>query len=232
MTPRARALRRLSVAATVLATLALAARLAAGDALTDPAALVARLRDVPAIAPLFVVAYAVAAAVALPATPLTLVGGALFGVGAGSLLNWLGATLGATGSFLLARGLAGDAVRDALGARAGVLDTLSAPATIATIVRLRLVPVVPFNGLTLAAAAAGVALRTFVVGTAIGIVPGTVIYTWFAERLLAGATDASRRAFVQLALAGAALLALSFLPAIVRRVSRGAAGPTRPAARR
>ena len=232
MSTRRRAVVRLVVAAVVLVAIAAAARLLAGDALADPAALVTRLRGTPAIIPLFVIAYALAAAFALPATPFTLVGGALFGVGLGSLLNWLGATLGATGSFLIARGLAGDAVRGALGERAQVLDALRGRGGTAAIARLRLVPVVPFNGLTLAAAAAGVSLRAFVVGTGLGIIPGTVIYTWFAERLLAGATDASRTAFLQLALAAGALVALSFVPALVRRVSRDGDAPTPPAAPR
>ena len=168
-------------------------------------------------APLFVVTYVVVTSLGLPATPLTLAGGALFGVAAGSGLNWLGATLGATGAFFVARALGRDAVRRLLGRRTAALDRLSGMGTFTSLVRLRLIPVVPFNGLNFGAGLAGVQPGAFVASTAVGIIPGTVIYTYFADSLLNGVAGARQEAFVQIAIAGTLLIALSFVPRIARR---------------
>jgi uncharacterized membrane protein YdjX (TVP38/TMEM64 family) len=85
--------------------------------------------------------------------------------------------------------------------------------------RLRLIPVVPFVGLSIAAGSP-VPLRAFLIGTAVGIIPGTLIYTWFAHSLLLGSVEASRSAYVQLAVAATLLIALSFLPKLVSRWSK------------
>ncbi len=207
----------------LLAAAALAAwRLGFFD-LRDPhrlAAFVQRARAVPAIAPLFVAVYAVVAAFGLPATPLTLAGGAIFGTVLGSVLNWAGAVLGGAGSWLLAHALGEDAFRRLLGRWSDKLGTLDARSGFTTVFRLRLVPVVPFNVLSFAAGLAGVPFRAYVLGTALGIVPGTVIYTYFADSLIAGVAGASHAAFVRLGIAAALLLLVSFAPTLVRRIRR------------
>ena len=168
-------------------------------------------------APLFVITYIAITTLGLPATPITLAGGALFGVVEGAGLNWLGATLGATGAFFVARALGRDAVRRLLGRRSAVLDRLTGAGTFTSLVRLRLIPVVPFNGLNFGAGLAGVQPGAFVASTAFGIIPGTVIYTYFADALLNGVAGAREEAFVQIAIAGTLLIALSFVPRIARR---------------
>jgi uncharacterized membrane protein YdjX (TVP38/TMEM64 family) len=93
------------------------------------------------------------------------------------------------------------------------------------VLRLRLLPLVPFNVLSFAAGLAGVPFRPYLAATALGILPGTIVYTYFADSLLAGVEGASRQAFARVAAAGALLLAVSFGPALVRRLRRGPAGP-------
>ena len=196
-------------------------------ALRDPKRLaeaVRRARDIRLIAPLFVVSYAVIAGLGLPATPLTLAGGAIFGTVLGSLLNWCGAVMGASASFFLARLLGRDAVHGILGKWSEKLDALSARAGFATLFRLRLLPVVPFNVLSFAAGLAGIPFRSFLAATALGIIPGTLVYTYFADSLLAGVEGASRRAFVRVALAAALLLAISFAPSLIARLRRHPGG--------
>jgi len=56
----------------------------------------------------FVAFYAALQSVGVPALILSLTGGALFGVVFGAMLNVTGATIGACGAFLLARGLGRD----------------------------------------------------------------------------------------------------------------------------
>lgn len=169
------------------------------------------------VAPVFVLTYVIITTVGLPATPLTLAGGALFGPWWGSLFNWLGATLGATGAFLLARALGRDAVRSLLGTRAGALDVLAGDQAFSSLLRLRLLPIVPFNGLNFGAGLAGVRPGPYVLATALGIIPGTAVYTYFADALLAGVDGAREAALLRVAIAGALLVLLSFLPTLARR---------------
>jgi len=212
---------RLLIFAGLLVSAWLAARATGVLAYADPARLqeaVTRARGWSWSAPAFVAAYAIASTLGLPASPLTLAGGAIFGVGLGSVLNWAGATLGAFCAYTVARRLGGDAVRALLGARGNALDRLAGDDAFPALVRLRLIPVIPFNGLNFGAGLAGVRPFPFLASTALGIIPGTVVYTYFADALLAGAAGARREAFVQLAVASVLLLALSFAPRLARRL--------------
>lgn len=177
----------------------------------------ARVRSVPALPLWFVLVYIAATALALPAWVLTLAGGALFGTLLGTTLSWGGATLGATLAYLLGSTLGRGALHALLGHRAAALDRLSTRHGFRTLLRLRLLPIVPFNLLNYAAALAGVRPRDFVGATALGILPGTFVYTYFASALVAGVAGARTRAFLNVLTAGGLLVLLSFLPALGRR---------------
>lgn len=188
-------------------------------ALRDPQKLAAAIRSarrVHYIGPIFVAVYVLAATFGLPASPLTLAGGAIFGVELGIVLNWLGAVLGACGAYALTRVLGRDAVQ-ASGRWGDKLNMLGARSGFGIMFRLRLIPVVPFNLLNIAAGLASVAFRPFALGTALGILPGTIIYTWFADSLVAGVEGASQRAFVRLAVAAVLLVGLSFGPQLITK---------------
>lgn len=185
--------------------------------LSKAAAAVRDLRDVRFIIPLFVLAYALAATFGLPGSILTLAGGAMFGFGLGTLLNWSAATAGAVGAYTLARTLGRDAFRGVLGKYGDKLDTIAENKGFLAILRLRLIPAVPFNVLNFASGLAGVPARSYITATALGIIPGTAIYTYFADALLAGAEGAQEKALLRLGIAGGLLVLLSFVPAIARR---------------
>jgi uncharacterized membrane protein YdjX (TVP38/TMEM64 family) len=212
---------KLALLAAVIGGAVLVARWAGLERYTDLEALagaVRQARDLPLAPLLFVVAYALIASFGLPALALTLAGGAIFGVGLGFALNWAGASLGAVGGYLLARALGRDAVGRLLGRHAGRLDALASAHGFATIFRLRLIPVVPFNVLNFAAGLAGVPLRAYAAGTALGIIPATFVYTYFADSLLGGAEGAREQALVRVAIAGGLLVLLSFVPVLARRL--------------
>ncbi|HUF27421.1 MAG TPA: VTT domain-containing protein [Gemmatimonadaceae bacterium] len=191
--------------------------LADGDRLRETLDAVRELRALPA---LFLVVYVIVASVGLPSSPMSLAGGAIFGFAFGSVLNWMGAFLGALGAYALGRALGANAVRRILRRHASVLDTVTRHADFLSILRLRLLPVVPFNGLNYAAGIARVPARTFALATGLGIIPATLIFTWFADALVSGVTGASRRALIHVAIAGALLIAISFAPALVRRMQQ------------
>jgi len=105
-----------------------------------------------------------------------LTGDLLFGWMAGTALAVFAATIGAALIFLIARSSFGDT----LAARAGpwlnrLRDGFQENA-FSYLLFLRLVPAFPFFVVNLAPALLGVPLRTFVVGTAVGIIPGTAAF--------------------------------------------------------
>jgi uncharacterized membrane protein YdjX (TVP38/TMEM64 family) len=166
----------------------------------------------------FVVAYAVLSALDFSGLVLTLAGGVVFGFERGFLLNTIGANLGANAAYGLARMLGKDAVVAILGTRFSRMQRFAETGGFLWLLRLRLIPVVPFNLLNLAAGLAGMPWRTFAAATALGIVPGTLIYTFFADAIVTGTAGASRAAFTRLLVAGALLLLLTFAPAAARRL--------------
>ncbi len=192
--------------------------------LHDRVALVAaieRARAVPFIAALFVATYACAAAIGVPATPLTLAGGALFGIPNGIALNWVGEMLAALLAFAVTRatGLRARGTTAPASVAAGDSTTaLSSPRGRATLFRLRLIPVVPFALLNAGAAVAGMSWRDYILATGAGIIPITVIYTISASELVAGVAGSGARAFTTALIAAAVLVAITFLPALVGRI--------------
>ncbi len=225
---RSKSLLRLGALALVLVIVAIIALRTGLLDLRDSEKLLAvieRARAVPYIHVVFVLVYIVVATFGLPATPVTLAGGILFGTGLGSLLNWLGATLGATGTYLLARLVGGDALRGLLGGQAARLDLLAGQQGFSTLFRLRLLPVIPFNALSFTAALSGIGIRPYVAATGLGILPGTIIYTYFAGSLVSGVSGASGTARMNLIIASVLLLTLSFLPTIVAKVRGSKSAP-------
>ena len=184
--------------------------------LHDRRALVAaidRAETIPYFDALFVLIFAVAAAIGVPATPLTLAGGALFGIGRGIVLNWLGEMLAALLAYWIVRATG---LRSAKAVAASA-DRLTTPRARATLFRLRLIPVAPFALLNAGAAIAGMPFRDYALVTAAGILPVTVIYTVSASQLVAGVHGSSRRALLIALAGGAVLVGMTFLPALLRR---------------
>jgi uncharacterized membrane protein YdjX (TVP38/TMEM64 family) len=124
----------------------------------------------------FVLVYAAITLLPLPKNVLSVVAGLLFGLVDGVLLVLPGAMLGALVAFGLGRRLGRDAVERFTGTRVARVDALLARRGLVAVLVSRLVPVLPFTGINYAAGLTAIRLRDFVLGTAIGIVPGTVAY--------------------------------------------------------
>jgi uncharacterized membrane protein YdjX (TVP38/TMEM64 family) len=174
----------------------------------------------------FVVGYAaLMTTMWVPAWVCSIVGGFLFGFWLGAAYSLVGATLGATSLFTLARlGLGGLTRRAAPFVRR--LEAGFRRDAFSYLVVLRLVPMVPFAVVNVAPAGLGVPTRTFVLATLLGIVPSTLIYAGLGNALVElGASGetldgavAMTRPRVLLPLVGLALLALT--PVWYRRVRR------------
>lgn len=126
----------------------------------------------------FFAVYTIVVALSIPgAIWLTLLGGFLFGALIGAPLIVLAATLGATMVFLIARSSLGAALKTRAGPWLSRLEAGFRENAASYLLILRLVPAAPFFVVNLAPAFLGVRLWTFVWTTALGIVPGTVVFT-------------------------------------------------------
>jgi uncharacterized membrane protein YdjX (TVP38/TMEM64 family) len=127
---------------------------------------------------LFVAAYVAVTAFSLPvATAMSLLSGALFGRWFGTLWVDIAATTGATLACLAARYLLRDWVQARFpGERLRAIDRGIAENGLNFLLFLRLIPLFPFFLINLAAGLTALPLRTFVIGTLAGILPGTFLY--------------------------------------------------------
>ncbi|MGH7637974.1 MAG: TVP38/TMEM64 family protein [Gemmatimonadaceae bacterium] len=218
---RAQAIARLTLLAAIVAV-ALVGVWRIG-LLNDPArakAALQNLRQVRHLPVVFVTVYAFTAAIGVPPMVLTLAAGAVFGTRYGIIYSWIGALLGAIGGYVLARSVGGNAFRHVLGRYRDKLDDLLDRATIASLFRLRVNPIVPFNAMNFASGMAKVSFRDYVIATAFGILPAIIVYAYFADSVIAGATGARERAFLHIAIAGLVIIVLSLGPATWRRLTR------------
>lgn len=126
----------------------------------------------------YLFAYVVAVALSLPGgTVMTLVGGFLFGALGGTLLTVFGATIGATALFLAASTALGDKLREKAGGWIEKLQDGFQENELSYMFVLRLVPLFPFFVVNLAPAFLGVSLRSYVIATFFGIIPGTAVFS-------------------------------------------------------
>ena len=144
--------------------------------------------------------YAVLTVALVPGLPLTLAAGALYGAVGGAAVSVIGASIGATAAFGLARRGARDSVERVRGERLAALEKRLDGKGLLALLTLRLVPVVPFNALNYAAGATSIGVRDYVIATTFGIIPGAVAFA----ALGAGLDDPASPLFI-----GAAALAIA-----------------------
>jgi uncharacterized membrane protein YdjX (TVP38/TMEM64 family) len=166
---------------------------------------------------IYVVAYAAATTLAIPGSFLTLAGGAIFGVVQGTIYTTIGANIGANAAFGVARFLGRSGVQRLAGDRLDRLDRATSNHGFRGLLTLRLIPAVPFNALNFGSGLTAISWSSYALATAIGIFPGTVVYTMFADALLAGSREASQGALIRVLISGALLILLSFLPSIAKK---------------
>jgi uncharacterized membrane protein YdjX (TVP38/TMEM64 family) len=125
----------------------------------------------------FIGVYIVAVALSLPgATILTLCAGAIFGSVTGTLVVNVGATLGATLAFLVARFLLRDWVEKKFGAKLKPFNDGFSKNAINYMLFLRLVPLFPFFLINLVSGLTQIRLPVYFFGTMFGTLPGTFVY--------------------------------------------------------
>ncbi len=127
---------------------------------------------------IYILVYVAVVALSLPGgLVMTVTGGLLFGWLVGALATVVGATAGATIIFLIAKSSLGEALAAKAGPWLAKLRDGFKENALSYLLFLRLVPVFPFWLVNLAPALLGVPLQTYVIGTAIGIIPGTIAFS-------------------------------------------------------
>ena len=175
----------------------------------------------------FVAGYAAATVAFVPGSLLTMAAGAIFGLAKGTLLVFLGATLGSTLAFLVARYLARDAIERRLADRPrfGAIDKAVGGQGLKIVFLLRLSPVFPYNLLNFGLGLTRVRLLDYVLAC-FGMIPGTFLYVYYGKALgslaaVAGGA-APERGTGDWVLLGVGLVATVVVTAFVTRIARRA----------
>ena len=171
------------------------------------------------IAGLFLGLYITLTVVGIPGTVLTTAGGILFGLSWGTFWSVLGATLGALGAFWAARYICRDWATKKF--RENTLlkrihkATRQNPLTL--VLALRFAPITPFNLLNFLFGLTPIHWLPYTLGTFIGIIPGTILYTWIGVSGKNALSGGDRLPFF---FALTALCVLSILPPILMKKYR------------
>ena len=169
-------------------------------------------------APLVFVAGYVAAVVAfVPALPLTILAGLVFGPVWGTLYTSVASTAGACLSFLVARYAARGAVARWMAPypALGRIDRAVARHGARIVMITRLVPIFPFNLQNYAYGLTSIRFGAYALTSWLCMLPATVAFTTAAGAVVAGAWDV-RRMLLLLGVAGVLIVGLSLLPRWLR----------------
>ncbi|MDZ4739321.1 MAG: VTT domain-containing protein [Alphaproteobacteria bacterium] len=176
----------------------------------------------------FILAYIAVAALSLPVgVVLSVAGGFLFGSVFGAAWIVIGATIGATILFVVAKSALGEPLRQRFASQVKTMEEGFKANAFSYLLLLRLVPLFPFWLVNLAPAFLGVSLSIFVATTFIGIIPGAFVFASIGNGLNA-LFDAGEQP--DLSLLGllarpdfyipiAGLAVLSLIPIVYRAVS-------------
>jgi uncharacterized membrane protein YdjX (TVP38/TMEM64 family) len=174
---------------------------------------------------LFGLAFIPAAVLLVPASVLTLGAGFVFGVAKGTVIVSLGSTAGAAAAFIVARTAGHDWVVGRL-ARYPAVDAIGRAVeseAFKVVLLTRLSPLFPFNLLNYAFGLSSVPLKTYLLASWIGMLPGTLMYIYLgsaAQSVAALLSGDLRRTPGQQAMFAAGLVATVAVTTIVTRAAR------------
>jgi uncharacterized membrane protein YdjX (TVP38/TMEM64 family) len=133
---------------------------------------------------IFILIYAVSVAFSIPgATILTLAGGLVFGTIPGAIFVNVGATAGAIGVFIFARYLLGAKLQEKYAEKLAKFNRELEINGYSYLLTLRFIPLFPFWMINLFAGLTKIPLRTYAWTTALGILPGSLVYTYTGNQL-------------------------------------------------
>ena len=124
-----------------------------------------------------------------PVAVLALAGGLLFGLVWGSIYTFLGAILNCSVMFLLARYVGREKVAQLIQSKLSPLwqsrlQALNSSGGFILLIVLRLIPAVPYNLINYAFGLTSMSYRTYIIGSALGIIPGTLAFINIGDKAL------------------------------------------------
>jgi len=164
---------------------------------------------------LYALVYAACVVLFIPASILTLGAGATFGVIKGTIVVVIGATLGATGAFIVARTIARKRV-EAMAAkdrRFRALDKAISTEGAKIVLLVRLAVVFPFTYSNYVFGLTGVRVLPYALATFVGIIPGSIAFVYIGAAA-AAATAGTVKIVVYVVGAILALIASAFVARI------------------
>lgn len=131
----------------------------------------------------FILLYALGPSFLVPGAVMTIAGGLAFGTVWGAAYSMIGADIGALIAFGAGRFLGKSFAHRIVGRRfRGALDRLERSGFY-VILYLRIVPVIPYNALNLLAGASPISFRDYFWASAIGMIPGTILFAFLGDAL-------------------------------------------------
>jgi uncharacterized membrane protein YdjX (TVP38/TMEM64 family) len=131
----------------------------------------------------YMLLYAFGPSFLVPGAVMTIAGGLAFGALRGSVYSLLGAEAGALVAFAAGRFLGRSFVQRVVGGRFEKLLAQIGRHGFQIIFYLRLVPLIPYNALNLLAGASPITFRDYFWASAIGMVPGTILFAFLGDAL-------------------------------------------------
>jgi uncharacterized membrane protein YdjX (TVP38/TMEM64 family) len=172
---------------------------------------------------IYAIVYAICCVLLVPASALTLGAGAIFGFAAGALVVLVGATLGATAAFLLGRTVFRRRVVSMTSSspRLAAIDRAVATEGTKIMLLMRLSGFPPFTWINYALGLTGVSLRSYVLTTVFGMIPGLLAITWAGDAGAAALTGSGNRISLIITAVGAILVS-AYIAHIAHRAIRRA----------
>lgn len=167
----------------------------------------------------YIILYAVGVCLFLPGTLLTGLGAAIFGPYLGFVYVWIAAMIGSSAAFFIGRTLAREYASSLIGDRLKKYDDAIERNGFATVLYLRLV-YFPFTPMNFGMGITKVRFKDYALGTGLGIIVGTFIFTFFIGALrdiwMSGnwAELISFKVFFSIAL----FIASFFIPKLVKKI--------------
>jgi len=124
-----------------------------------------------------------------PVAVLALAGGLLFGLWRGSLYTFVGAILNCTLMFFLARYVGREKAEGLIRRKLSPewqqkIQNLNSRGGFLLLVVLRLIPAVPYNLINYAFGLTAMSWQTYIIGSAIGIIPGTFAFINIGDKAM------------------------------------------------
>ena len=164
---------------------------------------------------LFIGSHIIATTIGVPGTVLVVVGGMVFGLFWGTIWSVIGATSGAIAAFWVSRYLLRDWFKQRFSRNKALakLNQIMDNQAFRCVLTIRFAPISPFNVVNFLFGLTPIGLKSYAAGTFLGIIPGTLAYTWLG---VTGMEALEGEGLIPLFLALSLLVLLSLLPVLTR----------------